>query len=170
MNVIMANNHGIPSAARGNTNQEKDDMAFVNEYIPEADYVKYDLRRVCGEHNLGSRRGHMHSNHWTINRARDTFLIKVWSHHEAEFEGYAFYWKAEWLFFEMRLNGVDMKRPDGSCWVGYLIKGFSLPYGLVPKRSEIMSDLTQALSDYCGAGVFTVCTSCTATINFIEEK
>lgn len=144
-------------------------MAFVNEYISEADYEKYDLRRVCGEHNLKSQRGIMHSRHWTIDRDLESFLIKVWSNHEAEFEGYAFYWKGEWMFFEMRLTGVDENRPDGTCWVGYLIKDFSLLDCLESKRSEIMPDLTQALSVYCGAGVFSTCARCTATIEFIEE-
>jgi len=36
-------------------------MAFVNENIPDSDYEKYDLRKICGEHNLQARRGHMFS-------------------------------------------------------------------------------------------------------------
>ena len=144
-------------------------MAFVNEYIPEADYGKYDLRRICGEHNLKSLRGHMFSQSWTIDREREAFLIKVWSHHEAEFEGYAFYWKGEWMFFEMRLNGVDTKMPDGSCWVGYLIKGFLLPQHLQARQGEIADDFQQVLSVYCGVGVFSTCCRCTATVEFIGE-
>lgn len=143
-------------------------MAFVNEYIQEADYEKYDLRSICGEHN-DVHRGHMYSRSWTINRASDAFLIQVWSHHESEFSGYAFYWNGEWMYFKMRLNGVDDNRPDGSCWVGYIVKGFALPNHLESKRSEIMTDLNQALSAYCGVGVFSTCTRCTATVEFIAE-
>ena len=68
-------------------------MAFVNEYvIPEEDYEKYDLRRICGEHNL-PRCEIMHSRDWTIDRDREAFLIETWYHHESDFSGYAFYWK-----------------------------------------------------------------------------
>ena len=144
-------------------------MAFVNEYIPEADYDKYDLKRVCGEHNLPSRRGRMHSNHWTIDRERDAFLIKVWSHHEAKFEGWAFYWKGEWIFFEMTGKGGGGIQPDGSCWYGYLIKDFVLPARLELMRSTVVADLERAFGDYCGGGVFSNCTQGTATIEFIGE-
>jgi hypothetical protein len=143
-------------------------MAFVNEYIPEADYEKYDLRRICGEHNLAIP-GVMHSRHWTIDRERDAFLIKVWSHYESQFSGWAFYWKGEWTFFEMTgMEGGGM-RPDGSCWYGYRIKDFVLPAPLESKRPAIVTDLERALADYCGGGVFSTCKQGTATLQFVEE-
>ena len=141
-------------------------MAFKNEYIPEADYEKYDLRRICGEHNE-VHRGHMYSRSWAIDRERDAFLIQVWSHHEAEFDGCAFYWKGEWLFFEMRLSGIDKNWPDGSSLFSYQIKDFSLPDHMKSRRDEIIVDINHALGDYCGAGVFATCTSGTATLEFI---
>lgn len=144
-------------------------MAFVNEYIPEADFEKYDLRRVCGEHNLKSQRGIMYSRSWTIDHERDVFLIQVWSHHESEYSGWTFYWQGEWVFFEMRLTGVNENQPEGSCWVSYLIKSFLLPQHLQSRQGEITDDLKQALSVYCGAGVFSTCGRCTATIDFIGE-
>lgn len=144
-------------------------MTFVNEYIPDADAQKYDLLRVCAEHNLPSRQGHMHSRHWTIDRQKDAFLIKVWGHQESLFSGYAFYWKGGWVFFEMHLTGIDENQPDGSCWVGYLIRKFALPEPQEPCRSDLLLDLESALCTYCGAGVFSTCTSCVATIDFAEE-
>ncbi|MDR2113421.1 MAG: hypothetical protein LBQ62_10040 [Candidatus Accumulibacter sp.] len=69
-------------------------MAFVNEYIPEADYEKYDLMEICGKHNK-AHPGSMITRSWTIDRERQMFLIRIWSHRESEFEGLAFYWKGE---------------------------------------------------------------------------
>ena len=109
-------------------------MAFKNEYIPEADYEKYDLRRVCGEHNE-TNRGRMYSRDWTIDRERDAFLIQIWFHREADFVGWAFYWKGEWLFFEMDGIGGGGGRPDGSCWFGYRIKKFCLPAQLLAQQA-----------------------------------
>lgn len=92
-------------------------MAFVNEYIPEADFEKYDLRRVCGEHNF-AQKGHMYSRSWSIDRDHDAFLIPVWFHHESDFIGWAFYWKTTWLFFEVTGTGGGVNS-DGSCWHRY---------------------------------------------------
>lgn len=144
-------------------------MAFVNEYIAEADYEKYDLRKVCGEHNRWSHDVRMHSNHWTIDRERDAFLIKIWSHRDSQFEGWAFYWKGEWVFFEMTGLGGGGIRPDGSCWYGYQVKGFELTVQLEMNRSEVVADLERALGDYCGGGVFSNCKQGSATIEFVGE-
>lgn len=144
-------------------------MAFVNEYIQEADYEKYDLRRICGEHNEVYR-GHMHSRDWTIDRALDAFLIHVWSHHEERFEGWAFCWKGNWMFFEMTGMGGGGLRPDGTCWYGYRIKGLSVQSQLESSRAEILADLERALGDYCGGGVFSPYKQGNATIEFIEEQ
>lgn len=142
-------------------------MTFINEYIPEADYDKYDLRRICGEHNLRMRQGHMHSNHWTISRERDAFLIKVWAYHESEFSGWAFYWKGHWMFFEETGMGGGGPRPDGSCWFGYRIKDFSVPEEIQQQSEEVIGDLTQAFADNCGGGVFSPYKNGTTTIEFI---
>lgn len=144
-------------------------MTFVNEYISGPDREKYDLVRVCGERNLPSRKGHMHSRHWTVDREREIFLIKVWAHQESEFSGYAFYWNGSWTYFEMRLTGVDEKQPDVPCRVGYLIKKFELPASQQAAREELMRDLEESLCTYCGAGVFSTCTHCIATVEFVEE-
>ena len=66
-------------------------MAFVNEYVPEADYEKYDMKNVCAEHNRQvGRDWHVYFHSWTIDHDKDAFLVRIWSHREANFEGYAF--------------------------------------------------------------------------------
>lgn len=125
-------------------------MAFVNEYIPEGDYPKYDLRRVCGEKNLPSRRDHMHSRTWTVDRERDIFLIKVWAHHESEFSGWAFYWKGEWLFFEMRPVEGRGDREKSECWFQFHVKGLVVPDALKAQQEELIDDMRAAITGLPG--------------------
>lgn len=143
-------------------------MTFVNEYIPEADYEKYDLRRICGEHNLKSLHGHMYSRDWTIDRERDAFLIQVWSHHESDFSGWAFYWKGEWMFFEMRPVESKQDRANNACWFRFLVKGFVVTHELDARREELLGDLRAAITASPGGTTFNYAQR-TATIEFIEE-
>ncbi|MCK6435004.1 MAG: hypothetical protein L6Q68_18520 [Aquabacterium sp.] len=96
-------------------------MVFVNEYIPETDYDKHDLRRVCSEHNLPNR-GQVHSRSWTIDRERDAYLIKIWAHQDSEFSGWAFCWRGEWVFFEMRPVDSKHDRVSNSCWFHFIVR------------------------------------------------
>jgi hypothetical protein len=148
--------------------QGEAEMAFVNEYIPEADYEKYDLRKICGEHNLKSLRGRMYSRDWTIDRERDAFLIQVWSHHEAKFEGYAFYWKGQWIFFEMATIDGEIKRDVGSCRILFHVKKFSVPQCAESRREELLADFQAAVTASLG-GVTCDYTHRSATIEFIGE-
>ena len=120
-------------------------MAFVNEYIPEADYERYDLRKVCGENNL-AHRGHMYSRSWTINREINAFLIQVWSHPEADFSGWAFYWKGEWRIFEMRPVDSQLESKANTCWFRFYVKGLATSSKEEPIRSELLDDLRAAIT------------------------
>ena len=143
-------------------------MPFVNEYIPEADYDKYDLRKICGEHNY-AHRGCMHSESWTINREQEAFLIKIWSHRDANFDGWAFYWQGEWIFFEQRPTESTFNKITDECWSRYQIKGFAPPPALEAQQEELLADFRAAWSAYAGGGVFCKATHRSATVEFIEE-
>ena len=121
-------------------------MAFVNEYIPEAAYEKYNLRSVCGEHNLKALRGHMHSRTWTIDREGNSFLIKVWAHHESDFSGWAFYWDSEWIFFEMRPVKAQGDRANSSCMYEFLVKELKFPNALESRHDDAICDLRSAIT------------------------
>lgn len=142
-------------------------MAFVNEYIPEADYEKYDLRRVCGEHNE-PHRGVMYSRDWTIDRDRSAFLIQVWSHRDAEFGGWAFYWRGEWMFFEMRPVESKIDRDKNTCWFRFQVKGFSVPGSLAKQREQVMDDLREAITASPGGTTWDYANR-SAAIDFIGE-
>ena len=47
-------------------------MAFKNEYVPVADYEKYDMKRACAEHNqpLGRNR-YIWFEYWTVDREKE---------------------------------------------------------------------------------------------------
>ena len=143
-------------------------MAFVNEYIQEADYEKYDLRRICGEHNLPSQRGQMYSRSWTVDRETDAFLIQVWSHHEARFEGYAFYWKGEWTFFEMATVDGEAKPDGSSCRYLFHVKGFVVPPALESRREGLLTDLHAAITACPGSPTFSYAVR-NVTVEFVEE-
>jgi hypothetical protein len=143
-------------------------MAFVNEYIPEADYEKYNLRDICGKHNEAYY-GHMHSRSWTVDRERNAFLIKTWSHREAPTDGWAFYWHGEWIFFEMIVKEAQVNKLTDSCWSLYHIMKFVVPETLKAQQEQLIADFRAAWSAYAGGGVFCKSTHRSATIEFIEE-
>ena len=128
-------------------------MAFINEYIPEADYEKYNLLKVLGEKNL-VHRGDVYSQQWTIDRESNIFLVKTWSHHEETFHGWAFYWKGEWVFFEMRPYGHKGKLGDKYFWNGYLIRNINIPALVESDRKLIYIAIEDALLAYKEGGVF----------------
>lgn len=144
-------------------------MSFVNEYIPAADYDKFDLRRVCGEHNLASQRGHMYSRDWTVDRERDVFLIQVWSHHEAEFNGWALFWRRTWIFFEVKVAEVREDKQRSACWCRYEVKGFTVPTSLLDFEKDVRFDLERAFSAHAGGGVFATVQHRSATVDFVQK-
>lgn len=131
-------------------------MAFVNEYIPELDFEKYELKRICGGHNHSLHRGQFFYAHaWTIDREREAFLVKIWVHRESEFSGYAFCWKGEWMFFDVRTVEAIGDRARNAVWARLLVKGFSVPEALSTQHAALMDDLHEA---------FTVCDAVTGTV------
>jgi len=142
-------------------------MAYVNENIPEADYEQYDLRRVCGEHNV-VHRGYMLNRDWTIDRERNAFLVKVWVHPESDFSGWAFCWRGEWLFFEMAVKDTRDDPTTSSTWSSYHIRRFSVPPHLAQHRDVILQDLQDGFSARAGGGVFVQRAHRSATIEFVE--
>lgn len=142
-------------------------MAFINEYISEADYEKYELKRVCEEYNRAHHRGLMYADSWAIDREREVFLIKIWVHRESEFSGYAFYWKGEWMFFDMRPIDSKYDQARNEIWFRFLVKNFSMPGQLNVDREALMGDLHEAVT-VKGAVTGTV-SRLPAAIDFITE-
>jgi hypothetical protein len=142
-------------------------MAFVNEYIREEDIDKYDLLRICGEHNLANK-GHMFARDWTVDHEREMFLLKTWTHRESEFEGDAFYWRGTWMFFDVKVAD-GWGKPDGSaCWFLFQIKSFSIPAKVSEESEKILKDLQEAFTARPGGMTFDYVHR-SAAIEFIKE-
>lgn len=144
-------------------------MAFKNEYVQEADYEKYDMKKVCAEHNQRLNRGkNVYFISWTIDHEKDAFLVKIHSHREENFEGYAFCWKGEWMFFDMRPTDYKYDKTLNAIWFRFLVKDFVVPDQLIAQREELMDDLRAAIT-------VTDAETCTishrsATIEFVGEQ
>lgn len=143
-------------------------MAFVNEYVPEADYEKYDMMKVCAEHNrLLGRDRNVWFEYWTVDREKDAFLVRIWRHSEAEFDGHAFYWKGEWMFFDMRSVDSKYDQVRNAIWFLAVVKGFAVPDRLVAQREAVIANLKEAIT--IQAPVTNTITDRAATIDFIAE-
>jgi hypothetical protein len=142
-------------------------MTYLNEYIPEADYTKYDLRRICGERNL-VHRGHMYSRSWTVDRDRDSFLIKVWSHRDSDFSGWAFYWTGEWNFFEMRPVEGKSDPVSGSCMFRFHVRRLKVAPHLRERYEVLLEDLREAITAVPG-GVEVCYAKRDVTVEFADE-
>lgn len=121
-------------------------MAFKNEYVPEADCEKYDMKKVCAEHNriLGRDR-FVYFDSWTIDHEKDAFLVRVHSYREHNFEGYAFCWKGEWMFFDVRTVDAITDEARHAIWVRKQVKGFVVPDRLLEQHEAVIADLKEAL-------------------------
>ncbi|MDP3138212.1 MAG: hypothetical protein Q8N17_18000 [Burkholderiaceae bacterium] len=167
MNLIMANDHGTSRAACGNTIQEENKMAFVNEIIGDEDRKKYGLDEL---NNSLRMRGRTPQRDWTIDHERDIYLRQIASNSRelADFDygerrpnfTWHFYWQGELMTvcLEVTDSGSDAKR-DGHGWVRYQLmdcyqKGFFIPVNLLDQRDEIIAALRAALTAYGGGGVY----------------
>ena len=144
-------------------------MAFVNEYVPQADYEKYDMKNVCAEHNRQvGRDWHVYFHSWTIDHDKDAFLVRIWSHREANFEGYAFCWKGEWMFFDARPAGHKYDKTRNAIWFRFLVKGFAVPDRLIAQRETVVADLKEAIT--VNDAVTCIISNRSATIEFVGEQ
>jgi len=136
-------------------------MAFVNEYIPESDFVRYGIAEINRRYAKNSYRSD-----WTVDRERDIYLRDVFYGRD-EFAGnitYTLYWKGSLI--EVKLNETGGTSSDQTGWSNYSLLKFDLPENLNSSREEILCDLKEALTARKGDGVYSKRISSTATFNF----
>ena len=110
----------------------------------------------------------MYAYSWTIDREKEAFLTQIWTHREADFAGYAFYWKGEWMFFDMRPVESKQDRANNTCWFRFQVKGFVVPDRLNEQRAALIDDLHAAITASPG-GITHSYAHRSATIEFITE-
>ena len=147
-------------------------MAFVNEYIPEADYVKYGLRELdWGERLPGLRGSRIATDSWTIDRDRDIYLRKFSAGRELDdcsTLGWTCWWHGDLLWFLE--EGIEFRgERNGPQWSHFRLTKLHIPAHLKPHQDEILNDIREAFQTYAGGGVFSTATEYSQQIDFVLE-
>lgn len=125
-------------------------MAFVNEYISEADIEKYGIKEL----NLKFRKPNPKPD-WTVDHEREIYLRYLYSGRE-EFSNrhtYCFYWKGTPLMVTLDLIDAGGER-GAEQWRNYSLWRIDIPDTIKSNETEILSDLKEALNAERGGRVF----------------
>jgi len=132
-------------------------MGFVNEWIPQADFVKHDME-AFDEANLGSAS----SRDWTIDRTRDIYLrlTNIGCGNDIDLRNqiqFAFHWRGELLRLRLDLitGGGGRGEPGWSHWRLMWVGG----WGKLHVRSDadvvqFTADLKEALVAFKDFGMY----------------
>lgn len=137
-------------------------MAFVNEYISEEDIEKYEIKALFKKLYIG-----FYQPSWTVDHERKIHLIYVSSGIE-EVGGqdtFSFYWKGYLLTVVLKVPEAGGVR-KGHQWRHYDLLRLTLPDEIKPDQPKILDDLKEALIVFKTGGVFSDCTTFTATFGF----
>lgn len=131
-------------------------MAFVTEYIPEADKKKYNIT----DDNHFYRAG---SSDWTVDRDRGIFLVRRTGTSPEGVPGqihWAFFWGGHLLDVLLETIDIGGDFRGGNGWEHKRILHIGgLTQELQAKREQIIGDLREALASYRGLGVLSTKTS-----------
>lgn len=138
-------------ATRHSANSGDMNMAFVNEYIPEADVEKYGLKKIDAKAPAVT----VKSRDWTIDREREIYLRQITTYRDdmENVTKWNFFWRGELLWFDKRVLEATGKR-RGPVWAHIQIKNFEIPAQLEAHRNQIYQDLHEAILAYRDGGVF----------------
>ena len=142
----MAANNSNPGmisntqSAQHPNKQEDNNMAFVNEYISEADVEKYGIKEL----NEKFRKPNP-SPDWTVDHERGIYLRYLHSEREEHSNRltYYFYWKGTPLMVTVDIDGGGGAR-DAEQWISYKMWRMEIPESLKPHEAQIIADLKEA--------------------------
>jgi hypothetical protein len=136
-------------------------MAFVNEYISEEDWKKYDIDGANKKFPWG-----VSFRDWTIDRNRDVYLRQVGSGREEFYyqSTWTLYWHGNLLRVELETISATGSR-GGPCSAHERIRSIHIPLHLQEKRDQIMTDLYDALVAHKDGGVLATATTYTLTLD-----
>jgi hypothetical protein len=139
-------------------------MAFINEYIPQKDIVKYDFERL--NRRTKETSGTEPSDFWTIDRSADIWLRCFYteSDHTAEQGGFTgisfwdYYWKGALML--VKVLGIEAGGRLGEhCWGRKRLLAIDIPFELEIDREAILKDLEASFIGYKDGGVLSGSTS-----------
>jgi hypothetical protein len=136
-------------------------MPFINEYIPEEDKKKYNIKPGSNFY-LTSTEG------WTVDRERDIFLLpRTGTGPESEpgLRYWAFFWRGHLLDIRLKSidSGCDTSGTHG--WGRTKLLGIgNMPSELQAQRGQVVADLKDALTAHKALGVYSPYTSYEVTL------
>lgn len=137
-------------------------MAFVNEYISEADSNKYGLEEINNRFVVGGTRARS----WTVDHDRDMYLRNVAMGREefAHQSTWTFYWGGRVIVVE--LENICTVGEMGGVRHGYKrVRSIEIPLELRVQKDEIVKDLKAAFTAYKDGGVAATATDYTLTLD-----
>lgn len=148
-------------------------MAFVNEYIPQEDFEKYDFKTINGFSNPAG--------YWVIDRDREIWLRKFdeertfdefgdWRGGMSGKRTWNFYWKGvlmKVITQRITFTGGGIDEP---CWIKLKLLSINLPENLKTQRTIILKDLEKAFVGYREEGIFSESSSFSLTFDTSEIK
>lgn len=123
-------------------------MAFVNEYISEADIENYKIEESNRKYNK-----HTSKPSWTVDHER-RFYLRLLHRGREEYGNrltYIFYWNSSEIIVYLDVDGGGVV--NGSQWRHYRLFEIKIPEIHLLKKTELINDLKEALVAYRGAGV-----------------
>ncbi len=155
---LLKHPFGMAEGANGG----REGMAFINEYIPEADVKKYGIEEIDKRFIVGGTR----ARDWTIDREREIYLRNVANgREEIRYQStWTLYWKGELITLVLHLLGGAGKRGEPG-WSHWKLHHIYIPSYLEDCRDEILADLKDALTAYKDGGVFSSNTTYSVTLD-----
>lgn len=125
-------------------------LAFINEFIPADDVVKYGIEAIDEIYSKIT-----FDPDWTVDRERDIYLRQMSTGREesANQSTWSFYWKGSLLRLVLIAEGGALE--TGELFMHYKLGRTVIPPEILAEREEILIDLKEALTARNSNGVYT---------------
>lgn len=128
-------------------------MAFVNEFVPEADKSRFDPAIFFRPLSLKKELIELYR--WTVDRERDIFLIRLGGGgygggYETP-DHYALSIKGQVIKFDLIGNSVGSK-PEGTCVINWDVLNLNIPNDFIQQQESILALVEEALDAMGGSG------------------
>ncbi len=149
-------------------------MAFVNEYISDEDFEKYNFEKINNRRNGGGNPAY----DWTVDKDNEVWLRHFYKRqdHTAPDGGFTgentwdFYWKG--FLMSIETNYIDTKPHSSNHGIYYAhiqITSINIPECLSYQEIEILEDIKQAFIIYAGGGIFSKAIGCNIDLEYKGE-
>ncbi len=139
-------------------------MAFVNEYISDEDFEKYNFKKINNRRNGGGNPRH----DWTVDKDNEVWLrnFYVKNDHTAPDGGYTgentwdFYWKGLLMSVETQKTNTKGNGQNEHFSYTLNIASINIPEEFKHKQTDILKSLYEAFIIYSAGGIYSEAASC----------